>query len=230
MVASTAHSPSEQMAVCSCHSDRTEKCWWRRSDVKCFCFVCCVLPVCSLFLFFLCFFSGTMAVVLSLTCDLFAFVSPRRYITAGSLRQQVVYPMSESDVKFRDGRIRVCCVVQHCASGVCHVARDHVTTTCWCFCFCFCFLAMYCWQTLLDQMELTFLYEESTDGLDRVETWQDMLSGGEQQRLGFARLLFHRPAYAIMVRVPHVAIQGRWFCVVCLFVCLFVCLLLLLSS
>eukprot|EP00667_Euglena_gracilis_P000842 EG_transcript_842 len=35
-------------------------------------------------------------------------------------------------------------------------------------------------------------------GFDTVMVWDDVLSGGEQQRLGFARLLFHRPKFAVM--------------------------------
>ncbi len=35
-------------------------------------------------------------------------------------------------------------------------------------------------------------------GFDRSADWADMLSGGEQQRMGFARLLYHRPAFAVM--------------------------------
>lgn len=35
-------------------------------------------------------------------------------------------------------------------------------------------------------------------GLDAVADWDSMLSPGEQQRLGFARLLYHGPAYALM--------------------------------
>lgn len=35
-------------------------------------------------------------------------------------------------------------------------------------------------------------------GLHRVANWELVLSGGECQRLGFARLLFHKPKYAIM--------------------------------
>jgi len=35
-------------------------------------------------------------------------------------------------------------------------------------------------------------------GLDVCLPWADVLSGGEQQRLGFARLFYHKPAFAIM--------------------------------
>eukprot|EP00792_Barthelona_sp_PAP020_P006897 TRINITY_DN3079_c3_g4_i1.p1 TRINITY_DN3079_c3_g4~~TRINITY_DN3079_c3_g4_i1.p1 ORF type:complete len:679 (+),score=162.71 TRINITY_DN3079_c3_g4_i1:39-2039(+) len=35
-------------------------------------------------------------------------------------------------------------------------------------------------------------------GLDSVQVWEDMLSLGEQQRLGFARMFFHHPSYAIL--------------------------------
>merc|ERR1711991_1003116 len=31
-----------------------------------------------------------------------------------------------------------------------------------------------------------------------TEKWSDMLSGGEQQRLGFARLFYHKPMFCIM--------------------------------
>lgn len=35
-------------------------------------------------------------------------------------------------------------------------------------------------------------------GLDTLEPWEDVLSLGEQQRVSFARLLFHRPRFALM--------------------------------
>jgi hypothetical protein len=35
-------------------------------------------------------------------------------------------------------------------------------------------------------------------GWDQVQPWNETLSGGEKQRLAMARLLFHKPAYAIL--------------------------------
>ena len=34
--------------------------------------------------------------------------------------------------------------------------------------------------------------------LDMVRNWSETLSGGEQQRLGFARLLYHAPMFALL--------------------------------
>lgn len=44
---------------------------------------------------------------------------------------------------------------------------------------------------LLQDLGLGFLLARP-DGLDAVETWDSMLSPGEQQRLGFARVLYHK--------------------------------------
>ena len=50
---------------------------------------------------------------------------------------------------------------------------------------------------VLDDVQLRHLSETPT-GLDRSEDWEKLLSGGEQQRLAFARLLVHAPKVAIL--------------------------------
>ena len=50
---------------------------------------------------------------------------------------------------------------------------------------------------VLDEVQLRHL-ADSDAGLDRSEDWEKLLSGGEQQRLAFARLLVHAPRVAIL--------------------------------
>ena len=49
---------------------------------------------------------------------------------------------------------------------------------------------------LLGSVELTYLLDGG--GLDKRVDWESVLSGGECQRLGFARLFYHRPRFAVM--------------------------------
>lgn len=50
---------------------------------------------------------------------------------------------------------------------------------------------------LLEQVHLGDLVRRK-GGLDAVQDWAEVLSGGQKQRLGFSRLLFNRPDYAIL--------------------------------
>lgn len=53
---------------------------------------------------------------------------------------------------------------------------------------------------ILKEVHLEYLLERS-HGLsyfDTVQDWRDVLSGGEKQRMNYARILFHRPAYVIL--------------------------------
>jgi ABC-type ATPase involved in cell division len=52
-------------------------------------------------------------------------------------------------------------------------------------------------QRLLREVHLGYLLERP-GGLAAMEDWSDCLSIGEQQRLAFARLFVHNPAFAII--------------------------------
>jgi ABC-type uncharacterized transport system fused permease/ATPase subunit len=49
----------------------------------------------------------------------------------------------------------------------------------------------------LRSVELDYLLARGR-GWDQVQNWQETLSGGEKQRLAMARLLYHRPSFAVL--------------------------------
>lgn len=51
---------------------------------------------------------------------------------------------------------------------------------------------------LLDSVSLGYLVDTREDGWDALDDWQDVLSGGEKQRLAMARLFYHQPQFAIL--------------------------------
>jgi ATP-binding cassette subfamily D (ALD) protein 3 len=50
--------------------------------------------------------------------------------------------------------------------------------------------------SILDTVELGYLLER--ESFDSVQDWQEVLSGGEKQRVAIARLIYHKPLYAIL--------------------------------
>lgn len=46
-------------------------------------------------------------------------------------------------------------------------------------------------------VELKYLLERDHT-MDSVQDWQDVLSGGEKQRMALARLIYHKPLFAIL--------------------------------
>ena len=57
-------------------------------------------------------------------------------------------------------------------------------------------------RKLLKDVKLEHLLDVGPDGLRNVAEWSSMLSGGEKQRLGFARLFYH-VRVSDWVFVPH---------------------------
>jgi ATP-binding cassette subfamily D (ALD) protein 3 len=51
-------------------------------------------------------------------------------------------------------------------------------------------------MSLLDRVELGYLLERESFG--SIQDWAEVLSGGEKQRVAIARLIYHRPSYAIL--------------------------------
>jgi len=49
----------------------------------------------------------------------------------------------------------------------------------------------------LEEVGVSFLATDRYDW-DTTKPWEDTLSLGEQQRIGLARLLFHKPAFAVL--------------------------------
>ncbi len=88
------------------------------------------------------------------------FLPQRPYLASGTLRDQVVYPHSEIDMR-DSGR------------------RDSELFQ------------------ILEDVRLGYLPERE-GGWNVRKEWKDVLSGGEKQRMAFARLLYHEPRYAVI--------------------------------
>lgn len=88
------------------------------------------------------------------------FLPQRPYLSIGTLRDQVIYPHTEIDMREAD-------------------KRDIDL------------------EQILEDAKLGHLLKRE-GGWDTRKEWKDVLSGGEKQRMGIARLLYHEPKYAFM--------------------------------
>ncbi|KAK3043008.1 hypothetical protein RJ639_000985, partial [Escallonia herrerae] len=103
------------------------------------------------------------------------YVPQRPYTCLGTLRDQIIYPLSHEEAEKRasymyaEGQESV---------GATNILDEHL-------------------QTILENVKLLYLLErEGSWGAN--QNWEDILSLGEQQRLGMARLFFHKPRFGIL--------------------------------
>ncbi|EEC72229.1 hypothetical protein OsI_05340 [Oryza sativa Indica Group] len=94
-------------------------------------------------------------------------------VLRGTLRDQIIYPLSHEEAELK--------VLSLYKSGDKAITSgsldDHL-------------------KTILENVRLVYLLER--EGWDATPNWEDILSLGEQQRLGMARLFFHCPKFGIL--------------------------------
>ncbi|GIZ42183.1 hypothetical protein CKM354_000546100 [Cercospora kikuchii] len=88
------------------------------------------------------------------------FLPQRVYLSHGTLRDQVIYPHTEVDMK--------------------EAGRTEMELL-----------------GILEESKLGYIPDRE-GGWDTRKMWQDVLSGGEKQRMAIARLLYHEPRYAFI--------------------------------
>ncbi|KAM7275710.1 hypothetical protein ACFE04_017576 [Oxalis oulophora] len=107
-------------------------------------------------------------------CNTF-YVPQRPYTCLGTLRDQIIYPLSQNEAELR--------VVKLYNQGN---EFDHSTV-----------LDTHL-KTIIENVRLSYLLVRDENGWDAILNWDDVLSLGEQQRLGMARLFFHKPKFGIL--------------------------------
>ncbi len=105
-------------------------------------------------------YRGLVSKPRSVGTDGIMFLPQRPYLSIGTLRDQVIYPDGEIEMRDR---------------GV----TDNQL------------------KKILQEAHLGHLFDRE-GGFDTRKVWQDVLSGGEKQRMGIARVLYHEPRYAFI--------------------------------
>ncbi|KAH7685350.1 Fatty-acyl-CoA-transporting ATPase protein [Dioscorea alata] len=107
-------------------------------------------------------------------CGVF-YVPQRPYTCLGTLRDQIIYPLSREDAEIKMLSLPKIGVK---SSGA-NLLDAHL-------------------RSILESVRLVYLLEREDQGWDASPNWEDILSLGEQQRLGMARLFFHHPKFGIL--------------------------------
>ncbi|KAL6502583.1 ATP-binding cassette sub- D member 1 [Orobanche hederae] len=103
------------------------------------------------------------------------YVPQRPYTCLGTLRDQVIYPLSHDEAEKRT--LQLIEEGQKSFGGT-NVLDEHL-------------------KHILENVKLLYLLERE-GGWDTCTNWEDILSLGEQQRLGMARLFFHKPQFGVL--------------------------------
>lgn len=111
--------------------------------------------------------------------DLF-YLSQKPYLVAGTLRDQLLYPEPPQGVWATASERTRQRVAPWMRSNL--LSSDELEER---LCAC------------LEEVELDYLLGRGR-GLDQIQAWEETLSGGEKQRLAMARLLFHKPRFAVL--------------------------------
>ncbi|XP_048139310.1 ABC transporter D family member 1-like isoform X2 [Rhodamnia argentea] len=107
-------------------------------------------------------------------CGIF-YVPQRPYTCLGTLRDQIIYPLSREEAEIRLSQF--------------HGNQRSDDST---------HLDMHL-KTILENVRLNYLLEREGGSWDaNNNNWEDVLSLGEQQRLGMARLFFQKPLFGIL--------------------------------
>ncbi|XP_044469783.1 ABC transporter D family member 1-like [Mangifera indica] len=108
-------------------------------------------------------------------CGIF-YVPQRPYTCLGTLRDQIIYPLSREEAETRALKLH--------GKGEKIVDSTNI-------------LDAYL-KRIMENVRLSYLLDRAEIGWDADLNWEDTLSLGEQQRLGMARLFFHRPKFGIL--------------------------------
>ncbi|KAJ0976938.1 hypothetical protein J5N97_012412 [Dioscorea zingiberensis] len=106
-------------------------------------------------------------------CGMF-FVPQRPYTCLGTLRDQIIYPLSREEAE-----LKVLASFESGNKSDGALLDSHL-------------------RSILENVRLVYLLERDNQGWDASPNWEDVLSLGEQQRLGMARLFFHHPKFGIL--------------------------------
>lgn len=108
-------------------------------------------------------------------CAIF-YVPQRPYTCLGTLRDQIIYPLSCEEAEMK--ALNLYGEGQKPADAA-NILDARL-------------------KTILENVRLIYLLEREEGGWNARSNWEDVLSLGEQQRLGMARLFFHKPKFGIL--------------------------------